>query len=486
MVRGGGLSGSDGYDDSVYYAAATALIHGHLPYRDFVLLHPPGLIVALTPFAALAQLVSDRVGQDIARLAFMALGALNTVLVMRLGNRYGSVAGVLAGLVYALSFPALYTERTTTLEGLGNTTVLVALTLLVDPLRSAGGPDPRPRRRWHWPRGLLVGAGVALGAGAGVKIWGVIALAVVAVWVVWVAGRRAAGWLVGSAGATLVGICLPFFLAAPGAMWRNVVLDQLGRPRNPGTVTGRFVRMAGLQPLLRHAPELVILFAMGVVVVLVVLAAAISVRRPGAPVLLALLIAHAGVLLASPNIYLHYTTLVAAPAALILGLGAEICCQRLRSGGHPALARVCLAAMLVAVLGYAIPGVVRTEGKRLSPALAEAAVQVPGCITADDPTYLIAMNVLSRNLAHGCPVWIDPTGMAIDSPGGRAGRSPGSVADPTLHNTEWRRSMMNYLLSGEATMVARQATRLDPASHAVFDRLPVIVQSRGFALRQVR
>jgi len=115
MLRGGGLGGTDGYDDSVYYAAATAPVHGREPYADFVLLHPPGLILALTPFAAFARLTSDSVGQESARLALMLLGAGNTVLVMRIARRFGGFAGILAGLGYPLSYPALYAERSTTL-----------------------------------------------------------------------------------------------------------------------------------------------------------------------------------------------------------------------------------------------------------------------------------------------------------------------------------------------------------------------------------
>src|SRR5689334_22729672 len=41
------------YDDGIYFGAAIRLIHGWLPYRDFLLPHPPGLTVLLSPIAAL-------------------------------------------------------------------------------------------------------------------------------------------------------------------------------------------------------------------------------------------------------------------------------------------------------------------------------------------------------------------------------------------------------------------------------------------------
>ena len=60
VLRGGGLLGvADYYDDGVYYAAATGLVHGRLPYQDFLLLHPPGMTLLLTPFAAAAQVIGD-------------------------------------------------------------------------------------------------------------------------------------------------------------------------------------------------------------------------------------------------------------------------------------------------------------------------------------------------------------------------------------------------------------------------------------------
>ncbi len=42
-----GLHGynGDGYDDGVYLGAAIRFVNGVLPYRDFALLHPPGIVL---------------------------------------------------------------------------------------------------------------------------------------------------------------------------------------------------------------------------------------------------------------------------------------------------------------------------------------------------------------------------------------------------------------------------------------------------------
>lgn len=58
-LRGSGLYGLNFYDDGVHFAAATGFVHGRLPYRDFLLLHPPGIVLALAPFAVLGHWVGD-------------------------------------------------------------------------------------------------------------------------------------------------------------------------------------------------------------------------------------------------------------------------------------------------------------------------------------------------------------------------------------------------------------------------------------------
>ncbi len=91
LVAEAGLDGLHAYDDGVYYAGAAALVAGRVPYGDFLFLHPPGILVALSPFAALGALTSDVVGLAAARVAFWILGAVNAALLTRLAARYGLV-----------------------------------------------------------------------------------------------------------------------------------------------------------------------------------------------------------------------------------------------------------------------------------------------------------------------------------------------------------------------------------------------------------
>ena len=50
-VLSGVLGWNEGYDEGVYLGAATRLVNGALPYRDFVLVHPPGIVLLMFPVA---------------------------------------------------------------------------------------------------------------------------------------------------------------------------------------------------------------------------------------------------------------------------------------------------------------------------------------------------------------------------------------------------------------------------------------------------
>ena len=181
---------------------------GRVPYRDFVLLHPPGLIYLLTPFAALGRVIGDADGWAVARLAMMGVGALSAVLAVLVGRRFGAVAALGGGLVYAVWPPALNGETSTYLECLPNALLLVALLLLGAP--RGRGPE---RRAAAYP---LV-AGAALGLAMSVKIRGVAPLLVVLGWQLLSAGwRRAVLVLAGAAARRSRSACRPSCSTRPG------------------------------------------------------------------------------------------------------------------------------------------------------------------------------------------------------------------------------------------------------------------------------
>jgi alpha-1,2-mannosyltransferase len=237
LLRGGGLYAMGNYDDGVHYAAAMGLAHGLLPYRDFLLLHPPGVPLLLVPFAWLAEVVGEPDAMVVARLCWMAIGGLNAVLCGLVLLPLGRLAAVLTGLMYAVYFGAVYVEHTVLLEPPGTTVLLLALVIT----RALGPGDGVGTAHY-------VVAGLVLGLSPTLKIWGVLAVLVVAGGLAWRRGLRPGLTVLLSAVASSTVVCLPFFLTAPRAMWQMVVVDQLSRPRGNLVPVQRLDDVLGLQP----------------------------------------------------------------------------------------------------------------------------------------------------------------------------------------------------------------------------------------------
>src|SRR5438445_805594 len=166
VLRGGGLNGIIDYDDAVYFGSAVAWLHGFIPYRDFLLLHPPGILYALSPFAALGAALGDATGFALARLAFMLLGVVNTVLVALVAGRLGRRAAICAAALYAGWAVGVLT-RLRTIEGLPGSgpglraipDALVVLAFIVTVAAVAVVARQRPAiRLWALLAGVQVGA----------------------------------------------------------------------------------------------------------------------------------------------------------------------------------------------------------------------------------------------------------------------------------------------------------------------------------------
>jgi alpha-1,2-mannosyltransferase len=464
VLRGGGLAGSVGYDGSVYYTAAVGLAHGLLPYRDYLLLHPPGILLALLPFATLGQLIGDPQAYALARLTWLLLGGLNAVLVARILRPRGPWAAIAGALFYAVFVPALYTEHSPSLEGLGSTCLLAAVLLVT----TAAGTRPSSYR-------AFVLAGALLGASSGVKIWGVVIAVAMVGWVARSAGiPRAAAVLGGSVlGATAV--CLPFFLTAPATMWRLVVLDQLGRPIAADPISARAIGIMGLSEI--HLRHQTLLLALAAVVVTTV--AVLALREPLGRLALLLAMVTVLLLLKTPSWSLHYTGLAAPPAALLVGSAVASAARWLT---RPQERRVAAGLALAGLLAYSAASLSGlTFGTPFDARPFTAAVTAsPGCLTSDDPTVLIETDSLQRNLDRGCPLMADLGGYSYDL------QPAASRETSRADNTQWQRFALDYLASGRVTVIAR--FRTGPGFSKITRRIiagwPVIAHSGGYQLQQ--
>ena len=461
LLRGGGLFGLGNYDDGVHFASALGLVHGTLPYHDFLLLQPPGIVLVLAPFAALSGLIGDPAAFAVGRLAWMVLGATSTVLVARILRPLGLPAACFGGLAYALFYPAVYTDHTTELETLGTVLTLAALAVLSGPLRA---------RPW-W---LVSLGGALLGVAAGVKIWGALVVVVVIVFVAISAGVRRGSQVLAGAAVGAAVVCLPFFLQAPAAMWRMVVQDQLGRPVSSTGPINRLVAILGQGTHTKDAVNPIVM-ALGLLFVVI---AACAVLVPRARLALTVLLASFGLLLVTPSWFPHYASLVAGPAAVCVGAGMGYLVDRVHTRGS-VLGYLATGAGLAVLALYGAPTTLATPGLAFpGRALQAAAAPVPGCVTADDPTTLIEMNVVSRNLDRGCPLVVDLGGWTYEHP-------------PPLRRARasypaFQEHALGYLSSGGAALSSRFTARsgFSRATARTVRSWPVIHRIGRYVLRR--
>jgi alpha-1,2-mannosyltransferase len=462
VVRGGGLYGYLGYDDGVYFAAATAMVSGRLPYQDFVLLHPPGIALLLAPFAALGRVMSDSDAMAVARVAFLMLAGVNAALTARVASVLGRRAALVAGGFVTGWVCTVYGDRTTLLEPVGSLALLTALLLLW---------PAHDRRRLTQPRAQVL-AGVVLGLGCCVKVWNGVPFAVVAAAVLVTHGRRAAVRVV--LAAVAAGLCLlgPFLVGAPGATVRMVFLAQLSRPDIGSSPLERLPRLTGVLPYLSedHAVAVV---AVTLVVGLALAACTVAALRVRAARLwVALLLAHGLVLLAAPIYLNHYSTFLSVPLALVLGAAAAVVSDRLHARGSRRTDRVAAVAAVTTLALLGLGSLARPLGERFPGEGLAAYVPASGCVRSDAPTVLIQLDVLSRDLARGCPVPVDFTGQTYDR---FARQGPDGSPLPRETNPAWQAYARQYLTSGSATVLVRGSNNgFDATTHELFGDLPVL------------
>ena len=359
VLVGGGLQGLHGYDDGVYFGGATALVHGSVPYRDFLLLHPPGMVLGLSPFAILGNLTGDPAAFAVARVSIMVLGAVNAVLVALVAGRYNRLAGMTAGALYAVWNTASNVERTTDLHGPQNTLVLLGLLALA----RSGRIDPR--------RAAL--SGVFLGFAMTVQLWQAVSFVVILWWVVvrarddaWHRLRPAAAYLAGG-GIAFGLICMPFLVAAPEPMIRYMVVDQIGRP-NVGVdaidrlrVLEGFAQLAQMPPVLRQfVPDPIVLLAAAGALAIVVVTAWVC---PWTRLWAVLALVQSAVVLVTPSFFNDYPSFAAPAATLVFGTALAVSLQRLaRRGARPRHGRAVIGLLLAPLAAISL---FRLEGQSL-------------------------------------------------------------------------------------------------------------------------
>ena len=472
LASPGGLRGNYGYDASVYYSAADALSFGRLPYRDFVMLHPPGAMLALIPFAALGRITSDDTGFIAGNIAFMMLGAVNAVLVVRVALRmnFDHRAAIAAGLFYAFWIGSVGAEFLSRLEPLGN---FAALCGLLAYFRARDAPS----------RLSAMMCGVAFGAAASVKIWWVVPLLILLAWHLTTQRRRRLHQVAGGAALSLIVLNGPFFAAAPAQMWHMVIIDQLGRNRNQSSLLIRMSELSGVHQLDAHLGSALTLTFSLVLPATFAYALALAWRVSAARLILVLALAQGTLLMTAPSWFSFYADYLAPAAALSLAAAVSTSPASFADARFSPRPRVIAWTPLIAATAvtcmFLIAGPNWATARFPSERLARA-VDHTRCVMSDSPMGLILLNTLSRDLSHGCQNWVDVTGRTygIDASSGVDG-GPG----PRSKNPRWQRDLLRYLRSGNAVLLIRTAgTGISHSTLVTLHRAGALAAADGYVI----
>ena len=445
VLVGGGLDGYLSYDDGVYFGAAIALIHGELPYRDVLLLHPPGMAVLLVPFALLGSMVGDATAFATARLAIMTLGALNAVLAGLVAGRYSRVAGLLAAGLYATWNVAAIGERSTDLHAPQHTLVLLALLVVSGPgrVRVAGA----------------VAAGAALGLATSIQLWQGATLLVV-LWWTWtraVDGREVRTVVAGTAGAvaSFTLVAGPFFALAPrtdgppGHLRPARAAAHGRRDRGPSAGAGRWSRCVHrCPPGLRTLDPMPVVLAAALAGLALLLATAW--RRPWTRPWVALASSRRRSCSrrrrSSPitGAFVAPATTVALATGFVMAGGWLV---RHRIGPRFVVAGFVL---LLVVLGAV--SILPPRGRALPLVALREDLAAARCVAADAAGVAVLTGTLRRNAERGCPIVVDPTGVAYDTDRGRRYPTPRSWR---IHAPGYQAAMEAWYTSVDAALFVR-------------------------------
>jgi len=439
LAVGGGLDGRVALDDGTYFAGALTFVNGRLPYRDFNILHPPGLLYLLAPFAQVGSLTTEATGLVLARLAFMLLGATNTILVGLVGARVGQGTALSAAVLYAVWILPMQGERSTLLVAPQATAMLIALLALT----GRGAAELTTRR--------VVVAGIAIGVTGAIQIWAVMPAAVILGWLVLrtrarprVALRIATTYVV--SGAATTALLLGPLLAAVGPrMIEMIIFAQASRTgayeTNP---LARLRVLEGLEAgIFSHVPEVAI---PGIAMAATVLVLLVARRRPAVRLWAAVAASELAFIMAMPLFIAHYRGWPAPVMALCLGAVVAYGIERLPRPRR----RLGVIAYLLALLLLATPSL-RPSGSRLevdadTPDLSEAR-----CVIADEGYLAIRTHTLVRSLRNGCRLLPNPR--SISHLNNAASGGPAQKRrDQDLYQAE----MLEYFTSADVVLIGQR------------------------------
>ena len=239
LTKHGYLLGVTEYDDGVYFGGAVRLIHGTVPYKDFITVQPPGVMLLMSPVAALAGPLGTAKALAIGRILTACAGA-GGVTLTGLAIRHRGVLPVAVACGFLAVYPdGAYAAHTVLIEPWLVLFCLAGTLAVMDGDHLAG----------RWQR--LGAGGIAFGFAGVCKAWAVFPVLVL------LAGmarmpRRALVFLGGVVAGFVLPV-LPFAVLAPHAFYNQVLVAQWSRTDD--VRVSLWIRLASMMGF-SHGPNL--------------------------------------------------------------------------------------------------------------------------------------------------------------------------------------------------------------------------------------
>jgi len=456
-------------DDATMYSVAVQLVHGHVPYRDVLYLHPPGMPLAMTPLAWLAHWTGDAWALAVGRAGTVLLGVGCTVLVGLLLRRRGTAAVLVGAGLYAVWTSVVRTERVALLEPVLTVCLLLALLVLQ---RTAGASGTAVRTGAFSRLGptttapLLVGA--LTGAALTFKLWAGVTAVVLGVVVLVTRGLRASGWFVGGVAAVVTVVVGPFVAIAGSAVWHDTITAQASRPAAVDAFAYRLRRFSPFDGFGSTPWSDVALRVVGVVVALALVATVVlgvlrwtrsrsDAGHDETTTWALLAVVQSLTVLVAPSFFYHYAAFPAAVLALLAGAaaaagwsGAVRAMRRRRGERGSATLRGLVAAAGVAVLAVlTVSACLPTKPPQPSNAPVAAWAAGHRCVWGL-ASAVVRADAATPNAERGCDVPPDVYGQGVLA----ATRSGVAVTGTVLDdNPAWTAEMLRQLATSDAAFL---------------------------------
>ena len=430
IFRTGHLLGVGDYDDGTDFGGALRLIHGIVPYRDFIIVQPPGIVLLMVPAAALSPLIGTAGSIAVAKVLTVAASTAAVVLGGLLVRHRGVFATLVTCGVIAIYPGSVQAAHTVMLEPWLTVFCLAGAVAVFDRDRLTGSG-----RRLAW-------GGAALGFAGAVKVWAIIPAAVIVAACLLGAEpvRRATRFVAGVAAGFLIPV-LPFAILAPGRFYDSVIVAQLIRTDTRTPLGYRLQYLTGLVAWdLSTVTYLIVAIGM-VVVVAGTLIAAYLVTHRGPPPLEWFSVATAALVvvafLVPDDFYYHYPAFLAPFLAMAFALPAARLLDGWRAPPHRSAglrrAAIGLAGLAVLVLPFVAGGAESSPTPTYADALSAVQRVIPpgACVLSDEVALLISADRFTSS-TPGCSVMVDGFGTSYALAHGQrsltAGRVPAVAA----------------------------------------------------------